>query len=105
MLARASRGLPRAWRPLTRILPRLQPQGSSLADRVAIEAQRQCQSDMSEQQSGALEQAVEHTPSSVQAAMEPELERGEFCSCAWAMPGRLQASIDGKRAKRAREAV
>ena len=55
MLARASRGLPRAWRPLTRLLPRLQPQGSSLADRVAIEAQRQCQSDMSEQQSGALE--------------------------------------------------
>ena len=26
-------------------------------------------------------------------------------SCAWAMPGRLQASIDGRRAKRAREAV
>ena len=55
MVARASRGLPRAWRPLTRLPPRLQPQGSSLADRVAIEAQRQCQSDMSEQQSGALE--------------------------------------------------
>ena len=62
-------------------------------------------SDMSEQQSGALEQAVEHTPSSVQAAMEPELERGEFYSCAWVMPGRLQASIDGTGAKRAREAV
>ena len=60
---------------------------------------------MSEQQSGALEQAVEHMLSSVQAAMEPELERGEFHSCAWAMPGRLLASIDGNRAKRAREAV
>ena len=52
---------------------------------------------MSEQQSGALEQAVEHMLSSVQAAMEPELERGEFYSCAWAMPGRLLATIDGKR--------
>ena len=60
---------------------------------------------MSEQQIGALEQAVEHTPSSVQAAMEPELEGGEFCSCAWAMPGRLQASVDGIRAKRARKAA
>ena len=105
MLECASRGLPRARRPLTRLAPQLQPQGSSLAGRVAIEAQRQCQSDMSEQQSGALEQAVEHTASSVQAAMEPELEGGEFCSCAWAMPGRLLASIDGKRVERAREAV
>ena len=105
MLACASRGLPRARRPLTRRMPRLQPQGSSLADKVASKAQRQCQSDVSEQQSGALEQAVEHTPSSVQAAMEPELERGEFYSCAWVMPGRLQASIDGTGAKRAREAV
>jgi len=60
---------------------------------------------MSEQQSGALEQAVEHTPSSVQAAMEPELERGEFCSCAWAMPGRLLTYPDGKRATWARKAV
>ena len=60
---------------------------------------------MSEQQSGALEQAVEHMLSSVQAAMEPELERGEFCSCAWAVPGRLKAAVDGRRAKPARAAV
>ena len=52
---------------------------------------------MSEQQSGALEQAVEHTTSSVKAAMEQELEVGEFCSCAWAMPGRLLAAVDGKK--------
>ena len=41
----------------------------------------------------------------VQAAKEPDLEGGELSTCAWAMLGRLLASIDDDRAEWAREAV
>ena len=52
-----------------------------------------------------MKQDVDHVSSSVQAAKEPDLEGRELSTCAWAMLGRLLASIDDDRAKWAREAV
>ena len=58
-----------------------------------------------ERHGGSLKQDVDHVSSSVQAAKEPDLEGRELSTCAWAMLGRLLASIDDDRAEWAREAV